>query len=105
MKKRMRLMPGMFERQALDLLMVQQVHVLLADAVEVVFALDLHGFGLHPVAVLPVGAVGGNLADVDLRVKVGGERVAVVAAVAVEDVDVVDLVKLDVSGHRRKRRW
>ena len=74
--------------------MVQQVHVLFADAFKVIFALDFHGLGLYPVAVLPVGAVGGNLANVDLRVKVGGERVAVVAAVAVEDVDVVDLVKL-----------
>ena len=43
--------------------------------------------------VFPVGTFCGNLTDVDFRVKVGCERIAVVAAVAVEDVDVVDLIK------------
>ena len=80
--------------QRLDLLVVQQVHVLLAHLGEVVGAVDLHGLGLDPVAVLPVAAVGRDLAQVDLRVEVGGEGIAVVAAVAVQDVDGVDLVKI-----------
>jgi len=46
------------------------------------------------VAVLPVAAVGRNLADVDLGIEVRRERVAVVAGIAVEDVDVVDLVEV-----------
>jgi len=45
-------------------------------------------------AVLPVGAGRRDLAEVDLRVEVRGEGIAVVAAVAVEDVDGVDLVKI-----------
>ena len=59
------------EREALDLLVVQQVHILFADAVKVVLALDLHRLCLHPMAVLPIRAVGGYFADVDLWVEVG----------------------------------
>ena len=80
--------------KALDLLMVKQVHILLSHTVEIVDALDLHGLCLYPVAVLPVGAFGGNLADIDLRVKIRCKRIAMVAAVAVQYVNVVDLVKL-----------
>ena len=80
--------------KGLDLLVVQQVHILVADACEIVLTLDLHGLGLDPVAVLPVGAVGGDFTEVDLRVEVGCERIAVVAAVAVENVDIVDLVEI-----------
>ena len=49
-------------------------------------------------AVLPVGAGRRDLAEVDLRVEVRGEGIAVVAAVAVEDVDGVDLVKIVLLG-------
>ena len=69
--------------ERLDLLMVQKIHILFADLREVVLALDLHRLCLYPVAVLPVGAVCRYLAEVDLRVEVCSERVAMVAAVAV----------------------
>ena len=69
--------------ERLDLLMVQKIHILLADLREVVLALDLHRLCLYPVAVLPVGAVCRYLAEVDLRVEVCSERITVVAAVAV----------------------
>lgn len=82
------------EAEALEFLMVQEVHILRSDFREVVDALDLHRLRLDPVAVLPVAAVGRNLADVDLGIEVRRERVAVVAGVAVEDVDVVDLVEV-----------
>ena len=84
--------------QALDLLVVEQVHIFLAHLREIVFPFDLHGLGLHPVAVLPVAAVGRDLPQVDLGVEVGGEGIAVVAAVAVQDVDGVDLVKIVLQG-------
>src|SRR5699024_6011906 len=84
--------------QALDLLVVEQVHIFLAHLGEIVFPLDLHGLGLHPVAVLPVAAVGRNLPQVDLGVEVGGEGVTMIAAVAVQDVDGVDLVKVVLQG-------
>ena len=69
--------------ERLDLLMVQKIHILLADLREVVLALDLHRLCLYPVAVLPVGAVCRYLTEVDLRVEVCSERITMVAAVAV----------------------
>ena len=84
--------------QRLDLLVVQQVHILLAHLVEIVLPLDAHGRDLDPMAVLPVAAGGGDFAEVDLGVEVGGESIAVVAAVAVEDVDGVDGVELVLLG-------
>ena len=80
-------------RQRLNLFVVQQVQVLLTDLIEVIFALDGHGRNLDPVAVLPVRTGRGNFAQVDFGVEVGGKRIAVVAAVAVEDVNGVDLVE------------
>ena len=67
--------------------------------------------GLDPLAVLPVFAARGDLADVDLGVEVGGERLAVAAGVAVDDVDGLDLVEqvllrvgaVDVGGPGRSR--
>ena len=79
--------------QRLDFLVVQKVHVLVTDLIKVVLALDGHGRNLNPVAVLPVGTGCGYLTQVDLGVKVGCERVAVVTAVAVQNVDGIDLVK------------
>ena len=55
----------------------------LADARKIILALDLHGLGFHPAAILPIAALGRNLADVNLRVEDCGKRVAVFAAVAV----------------------
>ena len=84
--------------QRLDLLVVEQVHVFLAHLVKVVLPLDAHGRDLHPVAVLPVAAGGGDLPQVDLRVEVGGKSVAVVAAIAVQNINGVDGVELVLLG-------
>ena len=81
------------ESKAFDLFVVEQVHIFLTNTIKVVFTFDFHWFGLYPVAVFPVGAFCRNLTDIDFRVKVGCERIAVVATIAVEDVDVVDLIK------------
>ena len=89
---------GQVLAEGLDLLMMQQVHILLADLIKVVLALDTHGRDLDPLAVLHIAAGGGDLAQVDLGVEVGGECIAVIAAVAVEDVDGVDGVELMLSG-------
>ena len=74
---------GNILRQGLDLLMMEQIHILFAHFREIVLPLDLHGLRLNPMAVLPVGAVGGNLPQIDFRVEIGGERIAMIAAVAV----------------------
>ena len=75
--------------QRLDLLVVQQIHVLPADLREIILAVDGHGGNLDPMAVLPVGAGRRDLAEVDLRVEVRGEGIAMVAAVAVENIKIV----------------
>ena len=80
-------------RQGLDLLVVEQVHVLVADLIEVVLALDAHRRDLHPVTILPVRTGRGYLTQIDLRVEVGRKRIAVVAAVAVQNVDGVDFIE------------
>ena len=58
--------------QGLNFLVMQQVHILLADLIEVVFPLDAHGRNLDPLAVLHVAAGSGDFAQVDFGVKVGG---------------------------------
>ena len=69
--------------QRLDLLMMKQIHVFLANLREIIFSFNFHRFCLYPVSILPVGAVCGYLAEVDLRVEIGGERITVVSTVAV----------------------
>ena len=69
--------------QRLDLLVMQKVHILVANLREIVFSFDLHRFCLYPVSILPVGTICGNLTQIDLRVKVGRKRIAVIATVAV----------------------
>ena len=80
-------------REGLQLLVMEEVHILFADFGEVVDALDLHRLRLNPRTVLPIAAVCRYLADVDLRIEIRRKGVAMVAAVAVENVDVVDLVE------------
>ncbi len=53
-----------------------------------------HRRGLDEFPILPVAALGGDLADVDFRVEIRGEGAAVVAAVHVDDVESVDLVEM-----------
>ena len=58
-------------------------------------------FGLHPFAVLPIESLLGDFADVDFRVEVGGEGLVVVAGVAVDNVEVLNLVKVMLGGISR----
>mgnify|MGYP003312034807 CR=1 FL=1 len=89
--------------QGFDFFVVQEVHVLLAHFVEHVFALDAHGRNFNPVTLavcvgVPVAARSGNFAQVDFGVEVRRELVAVIAAVAVENVDFFDGVELVLEG-------
>ena len=84
--------------QRFNFLVVQQVHILLTDLVKVIFPLDAHGRDLDPLAVFHIAAGGRNFAQVDFGVKVGGEGIAMVAAVAVQDIDGVNGVKLMLGG-------
>ena len=90
--------------EAFHLLVVHAVDLVGAHAVGA-FETFVHGHrvGLDELPVLavepfPVAALGAHLADVDLRIEVGREGLAVVAAVHVHDVDRLDLVE-EVLGH------
>ena len=56
--------------------------------------MNLQRLGLHPLAVLPVQSLLRDLADVDLGVEVSGEGLVVVACVAVDDVEVLNLLEM-----------
>ena len=90
--------------EALQFLVVHKVHFLVADRGEVEGLVHREGIGLLPLAVFPIFAALGDLADVDLGIKVGGQRMAVVAGVGVHDVEVMDLVKFVLKGVGRKDR-
>ncbi len=82
---------------------MQQVHVLLADFVKHVFALNAHGRDFDPVALavcigVPVAARCRNFAQVDFGVEVRRKLVAVIAAVTVENIDFFDGVELVLEG-------
>ena len=53
---------------------------------------NAHGIDFDPLAVFPIFAALGDFAQVDLGIEVGRERLAVIACVAVDDVDGVNLV-------------
>ena len=81
--------------QGFQFLVVHEEALLGADAVgEVVGHGPGQGIGLHPFAAFPVTAAGGHFADVDLGVEVGGEGLAVVTGVAVDDVQHMHFVQL-----------
>ena len=79
--------------EALLLLVIDEVGLDRADLGIVDHRRDAQRIDLDPLAVLPVLAALGDLAQVDLGIEVGGERLAVAAGVAVDDVDGVDLVE------------
>ena len=62
---------------------MKQIHVFLANLWKIIFSFNFHWFCLYPVSILPVGTVCGHLAEIDLRVEIGRERITVVSAVAV----------------------
>ena len=80
--------------EGFDLLVVQQIHVLLADLIEGVRALNAHSRDFDPVAVFPIAAGRRNLAQVDLRIEVCRERITMIAAVAVQNIDGIDGIEL-----------
>ena len=80
--------------QRLQLLVVEEVGLTYPDIGVGQRLVDLLRLGLYPLAVFVVLPLLGDLTDVDLRVEVGGEGLVVVTAIAVYDVEVVDLVEV-----------
>ena len=83
--------------------MVHEEALLGPDAVREIVG---HGprkrIGFHPLAAFPVTALGGHFADVDFRVEVRSEGLPVIARVAVDDVEDVDLVEQVLLGIGRE---
>ena len=52
-----------------------------------------HGWSFDKLIVLPVTARGGDFADVDFWVEVGGEGLAVIACIYVDDIDFGDFIE------------
>ena len=78
-----------------EFLMPEQVDLLRTDpGGEVVHLGELERLGLDELPVLEVFALRGDFTDVDLGVEIGGERLSVVAGVAVDDVERVDGVEI-----------
>ena len=80
------------ECERFKLLVVQKVHILLADLLKVVLSLYLHRLGFYPLAVLDIAALCGYLTDIYLGVEVCRKRVTVVAAVTVKNINIINLV-------------
>ncbi len=89
---------GEVQHQALQLLVVEQIALARAYVGVGEALVYFQRAGGHPLAVLPVAAVLGYLADVYLGVEVGGECFAVVAGVAVNDVEVFHLLEIVLGG-------
>ena len=83
--------------ERLYLLVVEQVALLRTHLRVCERLVNLERSSLHPFAVLPVETLLSDLADVDLRVEVGSERLVVVAGVAVYDVEILNLVEVVLS--------
>ena len=80
--------------KSLNFFMVKKVHILLAYLIEVIFPFDRHWRNFYPVAVFPVRAGSGYLAEVDFRIEVGCKRISVVAAVAVQNINRVNFIEI-----------
>ena len=60
--------------------------------------MDSQRLGFEPLSVLIVEALLGYLADIDFRVKISGKSLVMVASIAVYDIQVMDFVKIVLSG-------
>ena len=81
------------ESEGFDFLVMEQIHILDADAVEIIGSMDTHRFDAVPLMVFPISARGRDFAEVDLWVEVGRELIAMVATIAVEDIKGIDGVE------------
>lgn len=79
--------------EALQLLMVHQIALTRTDVRISERLVNLERLGFKPLAVLIVKSLLSNLADVNLRVEVCCESLMVVSGVAVNDVEILNLVE------------
>ena len=80
--------------KGLDLLVMQKIHIFIADLIKIIFPLDRHRRNFHPVSILPVASGRTYLTKIDFRIKVGCKCISVVSSIAVQNINGIDLVKL-----------
>jgi len=80
-------------RERLELFVVEKVHIPLPDPFKRITAFDFHRRGLNETTVFKVAAIRRDFTDINLGVEIRGERIPVVAAVAVQNVDLIDRVE------------
>ena len=76
------------------LLMMKKIHIFFTNLVEIILRAPLHWLSLDPVTICPVGTICRYLAKIDLRIKVCGKWISVVTAIAVKDINRVNLIKI-----------
>ncbi len=84
--------------QTFQFFVVNQVGAFRADFRIVDVFPDFVRLGFDPLAVFPVFAALRYLADIDFRVKVGSEGLAVVAGIGIDDVQFVDFIEIVFGG-------
>lgn len=79
--------------QTFDFFMMQEIHVLFSHLIEMIFPFDAHSRDFYPVSIFPVTAGSRYFPQVDFGIKVRGEGIAMVAAVAVENINGINAVE------------
>ena len=80
--------------QGMHFVMPGQVQILFADYRQVVGAFDFKHAVAGPLAVLPAPDLASEFTEIDFRIEIGGEVLAVRTGVDVEDVDRLDAVEV-----------
>ena len=78
--------------------MVKQIRVFGANIGIFHRFVDGHRVDFNPLAVFPVFAALGDFADIDFGIEVGGESFAMVAGIAVHDIQIMDFIEIMFGG-------
>ena len=84
--------------QRLQLLMVEQIALAGTDIGVGEWFVDFQRFCLNPLPVFIVKSLLGNLADIDFGIEVCGEGMMMVTCITIDNVEIVDLVEVMLSG-------
>src|SRR3546814_1260544 len=74
--------------------MIHEVHIFRSDLIEIERLLMRKRRRFHPIAIFPPPGDSCYLTDVDLRIEIGREMLAMIAAIAIQYVERVDPVQI-----------
>ena len=86
--------PRNIQCQRFDFFVMKQIHIFHSHFREIIFSFDLHWFCLYPVSVFPVRSFCRNFTDIDLRIEVCCKRIPMISTVTIQNVNIVDLIKI-----------